>query len=343
MREILFKRNQNNDKEAKKAKKSDLTINELRNTELPQLSNIVNFCANVPISLYSDTTIVKTPETCFRGLYYSTNRLAGEEFLLNYRRSNSDLSMVIGIKAYKSFQVRGAMANRPLLDEEVLQESLKLPPPGKLNVPLGPVIQSRRSKRNFSGKPIEMKDLSTLLFYCQGVSGIADISLDIEGGLPATKTLGAEYKNNLRNVSSGGAVYPIDLYLIVTGVEKLDKGIYKYLPNTHSLQQIRKLQESDISTLQNSLACFQGVESDKIDVFVIFVYNMSLNSRKYGDSGVAFALIEAGEIAQNIHLTSTALGLGPCDIGGYGKQQFEKFIGIDGLSKHMIHLTILGA
>ncbi len=190
MREILFKRNPNNDKEAKKAKKSDLTMNELRNTELPQLSNIVNFCANVPISLYSDTTIVKTPETCFRGLYYSTNRLAGEEFLLNYRRSNSDLSMVIGIKAYKSFQVRGAMANRPLLEEEVLQESLKLPPPGKLNVPLGPVIQSRRSKRNFSGKPIEMKDLSTLLFYCQGVSGIADISLDIEGGLPATKTLG---------------------------------------------------------------------------------------------------------------------------------------------------------
>ncbi len=342
MREILFGKNPNNDKGTKGKKKADLTLNELRNSELPQLSNIVNFCANVPISLYSDTTIVKTPETCFRGLYYSTNRLVGEDFLLNYRRSNSDLSMVIGIKAFKSFQVRGAMANRPLLEEEVQQESIKLPSPGKLNVPLGPVIQSRRSKRSFSGKPIEIKDLSTLLFYCQGVSGIADISQDIEGGLPATKTLGAEYKNNLRNAPSGGAIYPIELYLILTGVEALENGIYKYLPNSHSLYRIRKFQESDFFALQNSLACFQGVESNKIDIFILFVYNMSLNSRKYGDSGVAFALIEAGEISQNIHLASTALGLSPCDIGGYGKQQFERFIGIDGLSKHVVHLIIIG-
>lgn len=336
MQEKLFK------KKSTKDRKIDMTLSQLRSAELSKISRIIGFCANVPIFLNSNTTIVKTPETCFRGLYYSTNRLVGEEFLLNYRRSDSDLSMAMGINAYKSFPVRGAMANRLLQDEEVENECMKLPKPEKLNMPLGSVIKSRRSVRSFSGKPIKIEELSTLLFYSQGISAVADISQDIEGGLPETITLGPEYKNNLRNAPSGGALYPIDLYLIINGVERLEKGIYQYMPNSHSLRIVRKLQESDISILTNTLAYFEGFESTKINVYIIFVYNLFLNSRKYGDSGMAFAFIEAGETSQNIHLVSTALGIGPCDIGGYKKQKFENFIGIDGLSKHMIHLTVLG-
>lgn len=343
MRELLSRRDHIRNKEIKEDKKIDMTLSELKKDELPPLMNIISFCANLPISLYSDTTLVKTPEACFRGLYYSTNRLVGEEFLLNHRRSSTDLAMIMGIKAYKSFPVRASMANRLLLEEEVEEESIKLPEPERLNVPLGPVIQSRRSMRNFSGRLIKLKELSTLLYYSQGVSAVADISQDIEGGLSPTKTLGADYTNNLRNAPSGGALYPIDLYLLVNGVEKLEKGIYKYMPNTHSLHFIRKMREHDIFLLSNSLTRFDGFDSDKIGLSIVFVYNIFLNSRKYGDSGVGFGLIEAGEISQGIHLASTALAIGSCDIGGYQKQKFEKFIGIDGLSKHMIHLIILGA
>lgn len=342
MREKLFGKNFDTDKESKKNNKIIMTLNELRREELSQLSNILEFCANVPIFLHSNTTIVKTPETCFRGLYYSTNRLVGEEFLLNYRRSDTDLSMAMGVKAYSSSAVRGAMANRSLQDDEAEHECMKLPEPEKLNIPIGPIIRSRRSVRNFSGKIMKIKELSTILSYCQGVSAVADIAQDIEGGLPGTITLGSEYKNNLRNAPSGGALYPIDLYLIVNGVEKLEKGIYQYMPNSHSLRTVRKFHESDISILTNSLTNFQGIDSSKINICVLFVYNLFVNSRKYGDSGLAYAFIEAGEICQNIHLVSTALGIGPCDIGGYKKQEFEKFIGVDGLSKHIIHLTILG-
>jgi SagB-type dehydrogenase family enzyme len=323
-------------------KKIDMTLDEIKGTELPQLSDIMSFCANIPISVYSDTTIVKTPETCFRGIYYSTNRLVGEEFILNYRRSDKDMSMKMGVTAYKSFSVRGAMANRPLQDKEVEHTSIKLPKPERLNIPLGPVIQSRRSVRNFSGKAIKLADVSTLLFLSQGISAIADISQDIEGGFPETKTLGSEYKNNLRNAPSGGAIYPVDLYVIVNNVENLKKGIYKYLPNTHSLFIVRKFEESDVSVLLNSLSYFPGIKSASIGMFIVFAYNLFLNSRKYGDSAMGFAFIETGEISQNIHLVSTALGIGSCDIGGYSKQSFERFIGIDGLSAHMIHLTVLG-
>lgn len=338
MREILFRSKKTNGD-----KKMDMTLDELQREELPALINIINFCSTLPISLYSDQTVVKTPEACFRGLYYSKDRLVGEEFLLNHRKNKPDLAMTIGVKAYKSFSVRGAIANRPLLDVEVENESIKLPSPEKLNVPLGPVIQARRSKRNFSGRTITIKELSTLLFYCQGVSGKIDISQGIEGGFSSTRTLGTEYKNNLRNAPSGGGLHPIDLYLLVNGVEKLEKGIYKYMPNSHSLHLVRELQERDTFILLNSLTNFDLFDPSKIRISIVFVYNIYLNSRKYGDSGVAFGLIEAGEIAQDIHLVSNALGLGSCDIGDYQKQKFEKFIGIDGLSKHMIHLVVLGA
>jgi SagB-type dehydrogenase family enzyme len=57
---------------------------------------------------------------------------------------------------------------------------------------------------------------------------------------------------------------------------------------------------------------------------------------------MAFAFIEAGEISQNVHLICTALGIGPCDVGGYAKQRLEQTLGLDGLSEHVIHLTVIG-
>jgi len=342
MPEKLLKHNNKDDKESEKDEKISMTLNELKTEELPQLKGIINFCANIPIFLYPHTTIVRSPETWYRGIYFSTNRLVGEDFLLNHRRSDIDISMGLGVKAYKSFPVRGALANRPLQDEEVKHVSVKLTEPEKLNVPIGPIIRSRRSVRDFSGKTVKITELSTLLYYCQGVSAIADITQDIEGGFLGTRTLGPEYKNNLRNAPSGGALYPIDLYLIVNDVEKLDKGIYQYMPNSHSLRIVRKFQEKEISTLTESLAVFNGIDSKKVNVYIIFVYNIILNSRKYGDSAMVFALIETGEISQNIHLTATALGIGSCDIGGYKKQQFEKFICVDGLSKQMVSLLLIG-
>ena len=73
-----------------------------------------------------------------------------------------------------------------------------------------------------------------------------------------------------------------------------------------------------------------------------YVYDMYVNSRKYGDAGTAYAFIEAGETAQNIQLMATALGYGSCDIGGYEKQYVEKSLKLDGITKHVIHTTIIG-
>lgn len=75
---------------------------------------------------------------------------------------------------------------------------------------------------------------------------------------------------------------------------------------------------------------------------MIFVYNLYQNSRKYGDSGVVFGLIEVGAILQNLHLARTALALAGCDQGSYDKQAIERMLGLDGLTRHVVHVTVVG-
>src|SRR5205807_7696031 len=121
------------------------------------------------MSLYADTTVVKSPEVVFRGLFLSQNRLVAEEYLLNFRRSEADLGVVIGANNYLNPSVVGALAHRDLQETE--EDLISLPPYQNVRADLGPVIRSRRSVRHYSGKGFSLKDLSTLLYHAAGVSG----------------------------------------------------------------------------------------------------------------------------------------------------------------------------
>jgi SagB-type dehydrogenase family enzyme len=77
-------------------------------------------------------------------------------------------------------------------------------------------------------------------------------------------------------------------------------------------------------------------------VAIYYVYSVYDNSRKYGDLGLTFAVVEAGEIAAHIHLLCTATKVGSSDLGGWEKVQTERFLGVDGLSNHLVHATVIG-
>jgi hypothetical protein len=58
--------------------------------------------------------------------------------------------------------------------------------------------------------------------------------------------------------------------------------------------------------------------------------------------GLMFAVVEAGEIAAHVHLICTAMSVGSSDLGGWEKVPTERFLGIDGLSKQLVHATVIG-
>ncbi len=279
------------------------------------------------ISTYADTTVVRTPEVTLKGIYYSrVNRFIGEEYLLNFRTYSARLDFRIGISRFRARDALLSFAMRGKKEKAV--ETIKLPQAKKIRASFSAVLQARRSVRIFSGS-IPLKDFATILYYSQGITGhltLKDKEVDAE-------------RIMLRATPSGGGFYPVKLYIVAWNIEDLDKGIYEYCPHHHSLRLVEKgYSEEDLK----GLAGFGDIKVETCAFCMVYVYELYTNSHKYGDAGTAYAFIEAGEIAQNAQLTTTALGYGACDIGGYNKQFIEKSFGLDGISKQVVHFTIFG-
>ena len=333
--ESIKKKNKNDS-----VKKIEITKEELEAKEIPLLFSVVNFSSNIPMSMYTDSIGIKTLESSYRGAMHSeVNRNISEEYLLNSKKSSIDLSAMLDVVSYSSFPIDAALSNRVLLEEEIHKKgnAVKLPPYKNINVPIGSVIRSRRSRRDFKGKPLTLVDLSNLLYYGDGISG--DFNFNLNKNEYGTITFGEQYISKLRTAPSGGGLYPIYLYIAALNINNLEKGIYKYMPFTHSLERIKLFNNNDLENYYNNNVF--GVDLRKAALSVYYVYNIYENSRKYGDMGLQFALIETGEIAENIQLTAVASGILACDIGGFNKTVSEELLNIDGLSNQVIHLTLL--
>ncbi|MGZ8710613.1 MAG: hypothetical protein ACXW28_10340, partial [Thermoanaerobaculia bacterium] len=81
-------------KEQEAPPKTAMTLAEFMTNELPPLVDVVTFCNNLPMSLYADSTVVKSPEVVFRGVATSKTTLLAEEYLLNFRRSEADVGVL---------------------------------------------------------------------------------------------------------------------------------------------------------------------------------------------------------------------------------------------------------
>jgi SagB-type dehydrogenase family enzyme len=299
------------------------------NADLVALANVVSFCNNLPISLYADTTVVKSPEVVYRGALFSRNRLVGEELLLNFRRSEADISASIGPTNFTHPMVVDALTKRGTAEREADLE--RLPRPKQPGAPIGSVIRSRRSRRTYSGRALSLVDLSTVLFAASGVSGA--IHATESNGSAAPRSL------QLRTVASGGGLYPIELHAIALNVNGLEPAAYKYWPGYHALGRVSTgLPATDAQWL----AQFGEIEVAKSAVLLAYVYNVYENARKYGDASTGFAFMEVGGMSAHVALICNALGLGSCDVGGFHKRRFERLLDVDGLSRHMLHLTVIG-
>ena len=306
---------------------------------------MVDTAANMPVTIYSESLGVKAPEAVYRSAVWAeeSTRLIGEEYLLNAKRSSLEMGMPMGVFHYtSSIGVKGALSNRRLKEENIADNSqvIELPRYLPLKESLGSIIRSRRSVREMGKAPLTMKQLSTLLYYGDGASGKFDFNTF--DNMPPTVTLGDEYTGVVRCSPSGGGLYPVSLYFVAFNVEGLEQGIYVYLPLMHAIRLVRKLDRREMDEYDRISNFGINIENDTLGIAIYYVYSLYDNSRKYGDMAMQFAYIEAGDIAENIQLTATALNLAATDIGGYEKGLTEAFLGLDGLTKHILHLTLVG-
>ncbi len=189
--------------------------------------------------------------------------------------------------------------------------SVSLPKPssdGKVS--LEKVIKERRTTRDFREKrTLSLNHLSQLLWAAQGIT---------------EPTMGR------RSTPSGGALYPLDIYVLVgeNGVEKMDAGVYHYSPKEHSISMISKGdRRREISTVSLSQMWMA-----KAPVIFIITAEYKRITGKYGERGVRYALIEVGHAGQNLFLEAEALGLGAGIVGAFNDLEVSKVADLP--SKH---------
>jgi SagB-type dehydrogenase family enzyme len=200
-----------------------------------------------------------------------------------------------------------------------------LPAPVPLERPLGEVIEGRRSQRAFRHDPISAELLAALLNAGYGVTGTVESHED-QPSLP------------LRAVPSGGALYPLELYVAVLRVGDLEPGLYHFDPLARRLEAIRLGLSSQTF---GELSTYPDVVSS-CAALVLVAAIFGRTRFKYGLRGYRFALLEAGHVAQNVLLAATALALAAVPLGAFYDRRTDTFLELDGVNESTLYTIAVG-
>jgi SagB-type dehydrogenase family enzyme len=179
-------------------------------------------------------------------------------------------------------------------------KEIQLPAPVlKGRMSLEEAILKRRSQRDFRQTDLNQAEISQLLWAAQGITA---------------QTRGFAF----RAAPSAGALYPMEIYLLSKD------GLFHYIPSDHKLEA---LIDSDLRSALAAAALGQGsVSQAAVDIVICAVYQRITG--KYGQRGIRYTHIEAGHIAQNIHLQAVALGLGSVPIGAFDDQEVKEVLSL---------------
>lgn len=201
---------------------------------------------------------------------------------------------------------------------------IKLPVPSYKGLTLEEALKRRRSIRSedeFSLEPISLEELSQLLFAANGITGrLPDSGID------------------LRTAPSAGALYPIEIYLVVNRVKDLEPGIYHYAVLDNSLELLKK------GDFQNEITFACAGQEEARDAAVVFVFSAipARTTKKYDVRGYRYLYLEVGYISQNIYLEATSLGLVSTAMGAFYDDELSNFLGIDGRKEIPMHTHVVG-
>lgn len=166
-------------------------------------------------------------------------------------------------------------------------------------------IAQRRSRRDYTEESLTQKQVSQLMWAAQGITG--------PGG-------------EKRTAPSAGATYPLEIYLVVgsEGVSGLNRGVYHYIPEKHTLQ--RQLSGDLQSELADAALDQSWVEEAPVDIVITAVYQRTTN--RYGERGRRYVHLEAGHAAENLYLESESLNLGMVVVGAFDDSKVQNVLNL---------------
>jgi len=173
-----------------------------------------------------------------------------------------------------------------------------LPPPShEGGMSVEEALTKRRSVRRFQDRALTPAQIGQLAWAAQGIT---------------------EPERGFRTAPSAGALYPLELYLLTA------EGVFRYSPQGHGLVTLAK---TDLRTKLAQAALGQrSIASAPLDLVITGVYQRT--RMKYRQRAERYVHLEAGHVAQNIHLQAVALGLGSVPVGAFRDAEVSRVLGL---------------
>jgi SagB-type dehydrogenase family enzyme len=204
-----------------------------------------------------------------------------------------------------------------------LLPALPLPAALPLRTAIGTVLGQRRSADPAElARPVTLAALATVLRFAYGPRGGGDHG---------------------RFVPSAGALYPLDLHVVVRSVEGLARGIHQLDPLEETLVDVSGLdRDGRLARFRRAAPTAMAPIPENAAVTVVITGSFERSRCKYGLRGYRLTLLEAGHVAQNALLAATALGL-PC-LGwvGFVDHELDAVLGLDGVTQSSLYAISLG-
>lgn len=186
--------------------------------------------------------------------------------------------------------------------EGPVTKRVKLPEPGSQGrMSLEETLWKRRSVREFKGGGLTLAEIGQLLWAAQGMSAIG-----------------------YRTAPSAGALYPLEVFLVLGPTGEIPAGVYRYVVEGHELTLAL---EGDKRPDLAQVALWQSAVLDAPAV-VVFCGVFARTTEKYGERGIRYVFIEVGHAAENLALQAVALGFGSVMVGAFRDEGVKRVLGL---------------
>jgi SagB-type dehydrogenase family enzyme len=185
-------------------------------------------------------------------------------------------------------------------------------------VTVGTAIENRRSRREYGSRPLDRRELATLLWAAQGIT---------------------EAGRRYRAAPSAGARYPLELSVVVgaDGVDDLAPGVYHYRPERGELDRRKR---GDVQADLQAAALGQDAVGDAAAVVVVTAVDDRTTAR-YGARGrERYVPMEAGHAAENVYLQAEALDLATVSIGAFRDRRVRDVVGASDAERPLYLLPV---
>ena len=206
---------------------------------------------------------------------------------------------------------------------------------GRDDPPLTRVLEDRRSIREYGSRPITVEQLGEFLYRVAREREQHEVEMPTPRG-PVRLTLAS------RPYPSGGSLYELEFYAVVSACEGLAPGLYHYDAQAHRLGRLPG-RPAEVERLVRDAAASAAVPGDRVQVLIVLSARFPRLAWKYASIAYALILKHVGVVYQTMYLTATAMHLAPCALGGGDSDLFARAAGTDYYAETSVGEFLLGS